>query len=100
MAELLTSTRKKRTGKTNVISDLGRATLDLSQVFTTNEIAPRWGITQRAIQLRFERNPDLVSELERKGLLRLSIYEGQKKGIWLITYKAMEIVFGPEPIRD
>lgn len=71
---------------------------EIYNYMSVSEAAYRWNINERTLKekLNIKRRPSLKEELE-EGVVKYFKAPNSKKGNWIISIKAMEKWYGPEP---
>lgn len=74
----------------------------LDEIMTPREACDRWGITQDALRMKLKRSKEreLVRELVKEGRIKYYKPEGKKRGEWILTVEAMNVLFPRHNIED
>lgn len=72
--------------------------MDINNYMSPAEAAHRWGLSINTVRanLKWNRRPELAKEVEQ-GLLKPFTPPEGKSATWIISVKAMEKWYGPEP---
>lgn len=67
----------------------------LDEIMTPREASDRWGITPENLRMKLKRlkDSDLVLNLIEEGKLKYYRPEGKKRGEWILTVEAMDLLF-------
>lgn len=73
--------------------------MEINNYMTPAEAAFRWGIPERTLREKFimSRREHLIKEEISQGLIKYFVKPEGKRGEWIISVKAMEKWYGPEP---
>lgn len=67
----------------------------LDEIMTPREASERWGITPENLRMKLKRlkDSDMVLNLIEEGKLKYYRPEGKKRGEWILTVEAMNLLF-------
>ncbi|EEM74269.1 hypothetical protein bthur0010_57610 [Bacillus thuringiensis serovar pondicheriensis BGSC 4BA1] len=67
----------------------------LDEIMTPREASDRWGITPENLRMKLKRSKDsdMVLNLIEEGKLKYYRPEGKKRGEWILTVEAMNLLF-------
>ncbi|PFU46604.1 hypothetical protein COK88_24345 [Bacillus cereus] len=67
----------------------------LDEIMTPREASDRWGITPENLRMKLKRlkDSDMVLNLIEEGKLKYYRPEGKKRGEWILTVEAMNLLF-------
>lgn len=73
--------------------------MEIDNYMTPSEASYRWGIPERTLREKFvmSRREHLIKEEINQGLIKYFVKPEGKRGEWIISVKAMEKWYGPEP---
>lgn len=67
----------------------------LDEIMTPREACDRWGVTLDSLHMKLSRlkDSDLLNGLIKEGKAKYYKPEGKKRGEWIFTVEAMEVLY-------